>query len=199
MPTSERKQIQIEFLYADMETCTRCKGTDANLAAAIAMAQTLLEAADTQVSVRKTLVDSEQKAIELGFRSSPTIRVNGRDVAVDLHESRCEDCTGICGCGEDIACRVWRYKGEDYDLAPVPVLLNAIMSAAYSPMASDANPVTPAEDVPANLQRFFAARRNSSGACCGPEKASGCCAPVEKSSCCGNGPSTLQPAACGCQ
>jgi hypothetical protein len=41
-------------------------------------ARSVLEAAGVEILVKRTLVDSEQKAMELGFVSSPTIRVNGR-------------------------------------------------------------------------------------------------------------------------
>jgi hypothetical protein len=190
---SEIKQIEIEFLYVDIESCSRCKGTDANLTTALKMAQSLLDAADAGVTVRRTLVDSEEMAIKLGFVSSPTIRVNGRDIDVDLRESRCEDCTEICGCGEDISCRVWRYKGEDYDVAPVPILLNAIMSAVYAPSPA----ASERRDLSNNLRKFFAAKRERTNVCCGPEKAAACCAPDEKTSCCGVG-AQLQPATCGC-
>ena len=44
-------------------------------------------AAGATVSMRKTLVDTEQKALELGFVSSPTIRVNGEDIALQLQIS----------------------------------------------------------------------------------------------------------------
>ena len=93
MLTTPKKQIDIEILYVDIESCRRCKGTDANLATALEMAQVLIDAAGAEVMVRKILVTSEQMAAELGFVSSPTIRVNGVDVDVDLRESRCEDCT----------------------------------------------------------------------------------------------------------
>ena len=193
---SENKRIEIDFLYVDIESCTRCKGTDANLTTAVQMAQSLLDAADAGVIVRKTLVDSEQLAMEVGLVSSPTIRVNGRDIDVDLRESGCEDCTEICGCGEEIACRVWRYKGQDYEIAPVPVLLNAIMSAVYSPSRADVHAPRP-RTLSENLRKFFAAKRESAKVCCGPERAAACCAPEEKTSCCG-GVSQLQPATCGC-
>jgi hypothetical protein len=193
---SENKRIEIDFMYVDIESCTRCKGTESNLTTALQMAQSLLDAADAGVTVRKTVVESEQSAIELGLVSSPTIRVNGRDIDVDLRESHCEDCTEACGCGEDIACRVWRYKGQDYEVAPVPVLLNAIMSAVYAPSKADEH-VPHSRTLSDNLRKFFAAKRESTKVCCGPEKAAGCCAPEEKASCCGVG-SQLQPATCGC-
>jgi hypothetical protein len=35
---SENKRIEIDFLYVDIESCTRCKGTDANLTSALQIA-----------------------------------------------------------------------------------------------------------------------------------------------------------------
>ena len=116
---------------------------------------------------------------------------------MDLRESRCEDCTEICGCGEEIACRVWQYKGEDYDVAPVPVLLNALMSAVYSSTPREVLDPVPSPQLPKNLQKFFAAKRPTAQTCCSQQKDSTCCAPEETSACCGAGIS--QPATCGCQ
>jgi hypothetical protein len=67
------KKVEIDFMYLDLETCTRCKGTDANLATALDSVAKVLEASGVEVAIRKTLVDSEQKASDLGFVSSPTI------------------------------------------------------------------------------------------------------------------------------
>ena len=67
----------------------------------------MLEAAGVEIVVKKTLVDSEQKAMELGFVASPTIRVNGRDIALQLRESNCASCGEACGCEGKIDCRVW--------------------------------------------------------------------------------------------
>jgi hypothetical protein len=54
-PVSTRELV-IDFLYLDLETCTRCRGTDANLDAALAQVGHVLDAAGVEVSVRKTLV-----------------------------------------------------------------------------------------------------------------------------------------------
>lgn len=197
MQPSENRQIEIDFMYLDIETCSRCKGTANNLTTALQMAEALIDASGAKVTVRKTLVNSEKEAQEMGFVSSPTIRVNGHDIDVDLRESRCEDCTEVCGCGEDITCRVWRYKGQDYDVAPVPILLNAIMSAVYEPRDGD-EPVRPVSDTPANLRKFFAAKQQVGAACCGPEKSATCCEPENKPSCCGVTSTAMQPVACAC-
>jgi hypothetical protein len=92
-----RKMVKIDFMFVDLQACTRCRGTNANLATALDTVQRVLEAAGVEILVRKTLVDSEQKAMKLGFVSSPTIRVNGRDIALQLRESNCACCGEVCG------------------------------------------------------------------------------------------------------
>jgi hypothetical protein len=50
------------------------------LETALRTVQSVLEASGTIVNMRKALVDSEDMARRLKFVSSPTIRVNGRDM-----------------------------------------------------------------------------------------------------------------------
>ena len=42
-------QLAIDFMYLDLETCTRCRGTDANLEAALAEVGRVLDAAGVEV------------------------------------------------------------------------------------------------------------------------------------------------------
>src|SRR5688500_6137133 len=100
------QELVIDFLYLDLESCTRCRGTDANLEAALAQVGHVLGAASVEVSVRKTLVASAEQAQAVGFVSSPTIRVNGQDIALELRESSCAECGEACGCDGAIDCRV---------------------------------------------------------------------------------------------
>ncbi len=85
IPTASRR-VAIDFLYLDLDVCTRCIGTNANLEAALSEVSQILRAADVAVSVRKTLVQSEEQARALGFVSSPTIRLNGKDIALVFRE-----------------------------------------------------------------------------------------------------------------
>ena len=102
-----RKRVKIDFMFVDLQACARCGGTNANLATALDTVRSVLEAAGVEILVKKTLVDSEQKAMELSFVSSPTIRVNGRDIALQVRESNCASCGEACGCEGKIDCRVW--------------------------------------------------------------------------------------------
>ena len=120
-PTAEppTKRLGIELLVLDLTTCRRCLGADASLEAALDAVGDVLDAAGVDVTVEKILVSSAEQARALRFVSSPTIRVDGRDVALELRESSCgsEACTD--GCGDHIACRVWVYRGQEYTEPPV--------------------------------------------------------------------------------
>jgi Domain of unknown function (DUF2703) len=121
--------VAIDFLYGDVSSCRRCSGTDANLRAALAAVAGVLQATDARVQVRRIHVRSVEQARELQFVSSPTLRVNGRDIAPEGLESFCGG--DGCGCAPDARCRVWRYRGGDHTEAPVGLLVDAILSGLY--------------------------------------------------------------------
>jgi hypothetical protein len=102
------RNVDVELLYLDLDTCDRCQATDRNLATALEAVSGILHAAGREVTVHKTHVITEEQAAELGFVSSPTIRVNGRDIAAKLEESTCGACSSIAG--TEVGCRTWGGK-----------------------------------------------------------------------------------------
>jgi hypothetical protein len=189
-------ELVIDFMYLDLETCTRCQGTDANLEAALAEVGHVLETAGRDVSVRKMLVASVEQARMLGFLSSPTIRVNGKDIALELRESSCADCGEVCACEGGIDCRVWVWQGQEHTAAPKAMIVDAILREIYSG-AEQAVAVAPAA-VPDNLERFFAGKARvvpEEAACCAPAEQATCCEPTQKAGCCDESASGT----CGCQ
>lgn len=196
--TQTRKRIEIDFMFIDLDFCTRCKGTDESLESALQAVRGVLESAGVQVILRKTLVDTEDKARQLGFVSSPTIRVNGRDIALELRESSCASCGEACGCEGGIDCRVWLYQGKEYTIPPVPMVVDAILAAVYG--TKEEKPMTSrSETVPENLMRFFAAKAGKAKtSCCNAEEQVTCCEPTQKATCCPP-VQEAEPAGCGCR
>lgn len=192
-----RQDLTVDFLYLDLESCTRCRATNLNLDGAIADVQRVLDMAGRDVAVRKTRVASVEQAQALGFVSSPTIRVNGRDIALELRESTCQECGEVCGCGGDIDCRVWVWQGKEHTEAPPAMIVDAILREAYGG-ARQADPSLSEAALPQNLERFFAGKERLAAeetSCCSPAKQASCCEPSEKASCCGDASS----GSCGCQ
>ena len=192
-------EIDLELLALDLTSCTRCVGTLANMEQALRTIQQVLQVTGSDVRVQKILIESEAQARQYHFVTSPTIRINGRDIAVESLESPCDSCTDQCGCPEGTRCRVWRYQGLEYTEAPVGLIVDTILREIYSshtPVTSD--PVVYAS-VPENLQRVFASRsaRDSmtASSCCAPAKQEACCEPSAKSACCG----PVGTNTCGCQ
>lgn len=189
------RRLTIELLALDLKTCGRCTGTDANLESAIDAVAGVLREADVEVAVRRTVVESAEQAQQLRFESSPTIRINGRDIALELKESNCGDCGDICGCEGQVDCRVWVWQGREYTEAPKALIADAILRAyaqAWEPL-----PTAPTFHLPGNLRAFFRASSakaaNADNDCC---DRTACCDESAKEECCGAGAGA---GACGCK
>lgn len=199
VPQAARQRINIDFLCIDLEVCKRCIKTHANLELALSEILHILEMAGVEVALRKTLVASEAQAQALDFFSSPTIRVNGKDIALEFRESRCASCEA-CACNGAVNCRVWVFQGKEYNEAPKAMIIDAILREVYGPMAAQESSVQ-SRDVPEDLRRFFkgkAAKAASAAAeespCCPPAEQAVCCKASDKPACCG-APHTKS---CGC-
>lgn len=149
---TEKRQVVIDFLYLDVEVCTWCKGTEDNLDEALADVSAVLSASGVEVIVNRIHVDSEEKAQRLRFASSPTIRVNGRDIQLEGKESKCDSCGDLCG--DEVDCRIWLYQGKEYTSPPKAMIIDAILREVYG-QAATAEAVSDAFVVPDNLKKFF--------------------------------------------
>lgn len=151
----ESKKIIIDFLYLDLSICNRCQGTDEGLDKAIEDVAEVLKLTGIEVVVNKIHITNKEMAIQHKFVSSPTIRVNGKDIQMEVKESLCESCGDLCG--DDVDCRVWVYKGKEYNVPPKAMIIDAILQAVYG------DSKTPVEDennketykLPENLRKFF--------------------------------------------
>lgn len=154
----ENRTLKIDYMYIDLNTCTRCVGTDQNLESAISDVANILKETGVEVIVNKMLVQTEDQALELGFISSPTIRLNGKDIQLDGKETLCESCGDICG--DEVDCRVWTYQGKEYNVAPKAMIIEAILKAVYGSNDKDEEiEDNKIKKVPENLKKFFIAKQ----------------------------------------
>lgn len=151
------RKLKIDFLYLDLEVCTRCQGTGNTLDEAIGDVANVLQAAGIEVLINKVNVISEELAIQYQFVSSPTIRIDGRDIAMDVKENLCESCGDLCG--DSVDCRVWTWQGIEYDQPPKAMVIDAILKAVYG--APDSSNPEPAQtyQLPDNLHHFYTAMK----------------------------------------
>lgn len=205
--TTKADRLRIDFLFLDLDTCTRCRGTDRSLESALELVRELLAARGTEVELNKIHVESAEQARELRLESSPTIRVGGHDIALELRESSCgsEPCTD--GCGGSIACRIWVHAGQEYTEPPVAMIVDAILRAIYHGTAVEGEPDDESYQLTANLERFFAGKAAAEAeagmaadelvqaACCLPGEQRTCCDPEDKAECC----AASRGKGCGCR
>jgi hypothetical protein len=193
------REIDLELLALDLTSCTRCVGTLANMEKAIGILQQVLQVTGFAVHVQKRLITSEDQARQYHFVTSPTLRINGQDIALETLESACDSCTEQCGCPAGTRCRVWRYQGLEYTEAPVGLIVEAVLHTIYSSQTQAASASVGYTGVPENLQRVFVSRAAeespTASACCTPATQEACCEPAAKSACCG----TVETPTCGCQ
>jgi hypothetical protein len=147
----EKKKVSIDFLYLDLESCEPCQGSEGNLEDALDEISTLLETTGAEVELNKIHVSSYDQALQLGFVSSPTIRVNGRDLALEVRESHCSSCSAISG--TETFCRVWDFEGQEYKAAPKALIIEAVMKTVYGGVEQQ-------DKVPADSQRMATSLAN---------------------------------------
>jgi len=147
---SQPKEIAIDFLYLDLNTCERCIATGGTLDEALAALAPALQAMNYAVHVNKVKITTKELAEQYRFISSPTIRVNGVDICTELKESDCKDCGDLSGCSVD--CRVFVYDGKDYEQPPAAMIIGGIMRVLHgAQIQTEQKPYT----LPDNLTKYF--------------------------------------------
>lgn len=145
------KEITIDYLYLDLNTCDRCVGTDEVLDEVLDVLEPTLQLAGYEVERRKIEMSTSELATQYEFLSSPTIRVNGKDICLSVEENDCGCCSDIAGC--DVECRVFRYGDKIYEIPPKEMLANAILETLFS-NRTEIN--RPEYIMPENLKEFYA-------------------------------------------
>lgn len=146
-----KRQITIDFLYLDLSTCERCQGTDTTLDEALNDVENVLKLTGVDVIINKINVSTEELAYKHKFLSSPTIRVNGCDIQMEVKENTCDACGDLCG--DDVDCRIWSYDGEEYEVPPKAMIIESILKMVYG--NSNEIQVEQKYTIPTNLKLFY--------------------------------------------
>lgn len=160
---AHKNTVTIEYLYLDLTSCERCIGTDQVLEDVIATLAPALELAGYQVTYRKIEMASAELAIRYRFLSSPTIRVNGRDIATRVEENHCGCCSALSG--SDVDCRIFAYEGITYEVPPKQMLANGIVHAVFANVSTQQEKAK--YQLPKNLVDFYAGKEKKKCKCGG--------------------------------
>ena len=164
----EPKPVLVEYLYLDLQVCDRCIGTEEVLKEVLTKLSPVLKLAGYALEYRKTKMDTTELAQQYRFESSPTVRVNGRDVCFKVQENACDCCSDISGSIVD--CRIFEYEGQSYEVPPQEMLAEAILKAVFGSQGAPCC-AEKAYSLPKNLEVFYEGKSNKSGCDC----ARGCC------------------------
>ena len=133
--------VIIDFLYIDANAANRWQDSLSSLNEAIAELSSLLNSSGLYIQVNKTLIDTAEKAVAHRFVCSPTIAINGVDIAETTQSSI-----------NDADLRVWVYKGATYSTAPKSLIISAIIKAIYGATIPI---VERPYSLPSSLQKYF--------------------------------------------
>lgn len=158
--TQPQNTLLIEYLFLDLKTCDRCIGTDQVLEEVIKTLTPSLELAGYTIDYRKIEMATSSIAREYRFISSPTIRINGRDICGEVAENACGCCSDISG--TDVSCRIFTFEGRCYEVPPKAMLAQAILKGIFAPMGTH----TPNYSMPDNLRAFYEGKLQKQSCCC---------------------------------
>ena len=161
------KVLNVDLLVIDLNTCERCVPTGDQLRVAVGLLAPVAEALGIDLRHHETVVRTAAEAKEHALLSSPTIRLNGRDIAQDIRESECESCGDLTANNTSVDCREWHYRGKVYFSAPAPMLIEAIMDAMLNIDKMPPIVPIPLNKLPENLQQYFNNKKQTGvSSCC---------------------------------
>ena len=149
--------VVLELFALDDESCAPCRSARSSLRAAAQILSQTLDGQGYVVATRVVVLQSADHARALRVVSSPTVRVNGHDVALAVEEQTCSTCSTLAG--TSIECRTYEWDGRRFDHPPVPLIVDAVHRhlAAGASRAAIAPEVEPA-GAPSSVERFLHAR-----------------------------------------
>ncbi|MGA9749304.1 MAG: FAD-binding protein [Nocardioides sp.] len=149
--------VRIELFALDTDHCSPCRAALSNLQEAAAELTRTLDSSTYDVDARLVRLSSPEQARELGVVSSPTVRVNGLDIELDVEEEPCTTCSDLAGA--DIACRTYEWQGRRHDHPPVALLVERVREHLDHPEREPGpRPGVLETQSSSSIDRFFEAR-----------------------------------------
>jgi len=162
----EFKILNIELVVIDLSICARCVPTGDQLQKAVQLLTPVANELGIDLKYQAIVVQSAEEAKQHALLSSPTIRINGRDIAQDIRESVCESCGDLTENNTLVDCREWHYAGKVYSSAPLPLLLESIMKSMLNINNEPPVITPPLDELPENLKRYFDNKKLGGNSCC---------------------------------
>lgn len=160
-----RRVMTVDLLYIDLAVCDRCQGADNALQEALAEVAPVLTTLGVDVRFNSHLIEGREQAEALRFVSSPTVRIDGRDIQPAAKESSCAACSTLVDAGS-VDCREWLWHGQSYTAPPKGMLVEVLLRAALGEKPDD-QPDSGQFRLPANLVSFFEKRQAPVKSACG--------------------------------
>lgn len=165
--STESLSLAVEFFFLDDNVCQPCSGTARALDEAIEITAAPLAVMGVDLRVEKIHITDKADAEAHKFLTSPTIRINGKDIDPARTEGECSTCGDLAGGKTTVNCRNWHWRGEVHQTAPTGKIVEAIMDAATRSTTGCCSGA-PQEDpyiIPENLEAFFEARESGEKRC----------------------------------
>jgi hypothetical protein len=146
------------LLFFDPDICPCCQGIENLLDEIVSETENLFKATGVQVriAVNKINIASKELAISHRFEKPPTIRIDGKDIGLEVPENLCAHCGNLCG--KDIENGLWMYLDEEYSISTKAFIVNALFSEIYGRTP----PVQKKEYMfPRNLEVFFTDKKST--------------------------------------
>jgi hypothetical protein len=152
--SSSSNSVVVDLLFLDLSVCTRCQDTETSLDDSLEGVLELFNNIGREVKLNKIHIETKEQAIKHHFVSSPTIRVNGRDIQMEVKESHCSTCSSLTD-GASVDCRVWIYNDKEYSAPPKEMIIDAILSDIYNAQTVNILGVQKEYTLPENLVEYF--------------------------------------------
>ena len=156
--TASRTEIVLDVLYLDGDGCDPCRTTIASVDEVSAVLDGPLRDVGRTLTVNTIHVTDREQAHQLGFVSSPTVRVDGVDIELGLREQSCASCSTLAD--EPIDCRTFDWQGVTFPSPPAEMIASRVLQYLDGALpVSPATATVPEQAADAtSVDRFVAAR-----------------------------------------